>query len=41
MKTIDNNLVLSINYYDIYLSGKFKLEEIMFKLHGIKLDREL
>ena len=31
---IDNNLVLSINYYDIYLSGKFKLEEIMFKLHG-------
>ena len=31
---IDDNLVLSINYYDIYLSGKFKMEEIMFKLHG-------
>ena len=31
---IDDNLVLSINYYDIYLSGKYKMEEIMFKLHG-------
>ena len=31
---IDNNLVLSINYYGIYLSGKYELKEITFKLHG-------
>ena len=31
---IDNNLTLSINYYDIYISGKYKMDDIMFKLHG-------
>lgn len=32
---IDSNLTLSINYYDIYLSGTYKKEYILFKLHGI------
>ena len=31
---IDNDLTLSINYYDIYISGKYKMDDIMFKLHG-------
>lgn len=31
---IDNNLSLSINYYDIYVSGKYKMDDVMFKLHG-------
>lgn len=31
---MDDNLTISFNYYDIYISGKYKIEEIMFKLHG-------
>jgi hypothetical protein len=31
---IDSNLELSINYYNIYLSGTYKKEDIIFKLHG-------
>ena len=30
---IDDNLTLSINYYDIYISGKYKINDIMFKLY--------
>ena len=30
---IDGNLNLSLNYYDIYISGDYKSEKIVFKLH--------
>ena len=31
---IDDNLTISLNNYDVYISGKYKIEEIIFKLHG-------
>tara|TARA_Y100000389_G_scaffold146679_1_gene145424 strand:+ start:668 stop:1081 length:414 start_codon:yes stop_codon:yes gene_type:complete len=31
---LDDNIIVSINYDNIFLTGKYKMDDIMFKLHG-------
>jgi hypothetical protein len=31
---LDDNIIVSINYDNIFLTGKYKRDDIMFKLHG-------
>ena len=31
---LDDNIIVSINYDNLFLTGKYKMDDIMFKLHG-------
>ena len=31
---LDDNIIVSINYDNLFLTGKYKRDDIMFKLHG-------
>ena len=31
---LDENIIVSINYDNLFLTGKYKMDDIMFRLHG-------